>query len=641
MWKILRKKKLGVRIMLGLFVGVLGIGMLLYLVPGQGTMGASAFDVVAEVDGAPITIADVTIQMSRIERSGGAIPQPLRWLYAQQILGELVFEKELGVEAQRLGIRVTDQERADRIRLLIPTAFIGDSFIGMDQYAAQVLTRYGVGVAEFEATVTQTLLQENFRRLMTDGITVSPAEIEQEFRRRNEKVKISYVVVNPDDLQSEIEASDADLQAYFEANQPRYMVPERRVVRYAFLDLGQVRSQVSVSDEEIRTAYNDRLDRYRIEDRAHVAHILLKTVGKTDAEVEETRKMAEDILKKTESGGANFADLAQQSSEDTTREQGGDLGWIVRGQTVPEFENVAFSLPKNAVSDLVKTDYGFHIIKVLDRQMARTQTLDEVRSSILAELEQAETERMAQDLAGQIAEEIRRSGRVPIDELGTRFNLPVEDTQPLEVGQSIPQVGNAPEIAEAIFRLRAGDISAPIRTDLGYVVPSIKQIQPAHPGALSDVREMVLADYSRDKTVEVAKSRAEELARRSQAGEDISRVAKSLGFEVQTSLFFARTEFIEDVGTASQIAGAFALPVGQTSDPVFLGTNWVVYGALDHQQADPDELAEQRQEITQRLLEQKRGVAFEAFRTSLEERMLQEGMLRYNEVNLERLTGVS
>ena len=214
--------------MLGLFVGVLGIGMLLYLVPGQGTMGASAFDVVAEVDGVPITIADVTMQMSRIERSSGAIPQPLRWLYAQQILGELVFEKELGVEAQRLGIRVTDQERADRIRLLIPTAFIGDSFIGMDQYAAQVLARYGVGVAEFEATVTQTLLQENFRRLMTDGITVSPAEIEQEFRRRNEKVKISYVVVNPDDLQSEIEASDADLQAYFEANQPRYMVPERR-----------------------------------------------------------------------------------------------------------------------------------------------------------------------------------------------------------------------------------------------------------------------------------------------------------------------------------------------------------------------------------------------------------------------------
>ena len=102
----------------------------------------------------------------------------------------------------------------------------------MDQYAAQVQQRTDMGVPEFEAMVTQGLLEEKFRQLVTDGITVTPAEIEQEFRRRNDKVKITYMVVKPDDLQAKIEAPDADLQAYFEMNKARYTVPERRIVRY-------------------------------------------------------------------------------------------------------------------------------------------------------------------------------------------------------------------------------------------------------------------------------------------------------------------------------------------------------------------------------------------------------------------------
>ncbi len=631
------KKELGSRIMLGVIVGILGIGMLVYLIPGQGTATDSTTDVVAQVDSMPITVADVKTQLSRIEGSN-PIPAALEPLYAQQILGQLVFEKELEVEAQTLGISVTDQERADRIRLLMPTAFVGDSFIGTEQYAALIQSRApGMGVAEFENAVTQGLLEEKFRQLVTDGITVTPFEIDQEFRRRNEKVKIDYVVVKPDDLQAKITASDADLAAYFEKNKARYIVPERRVVRYAVLDLAQLRARVTVPDEEVTKTYNDHLDRYKIEDRAHVAHILFKTIGKTDAEVEEIRKKAEDVLKKAK-GGANFADLAKQYSEDTTKDQGGDLNWIVRGQTVPEFEKVAFGLPKGTISDLVKTQYGFHIIKVIDRQTARTQTLDEVRPAIVQELQQEKAQQMAEDTASQIAEEIRRSGRPSIDDLGKKFNLTVEDTQPLEAGQPILQVGNSPEIPDAIFRLRTGDVSAPIRTDLGYVVLSVKAIQPSHPGTLPEVRDRVLTDYKHDQAVELAKTRADELSKRGKAGEDLTKVAKSLGLEPKTSDLFARTANIPDMGPASQVADAFTMAVNQTSDPVFLGANWVVYRVTDHEKPNPDDLAKQRADISQALVNQKREAAFEAFRTALEARMQQDGKLRYNEENMKRLT---
>jgi peptidyl-prolyl cis-trans isomerase D len=634
-----KQKKLWYRIILAGVVALLGLGMLLYLVPGQGTMGAAPADVIAQVNKETVTVADVRNQLSLIERDG-TIPQVLAPLYAQQVLNQLVFQKELDYEAGRLGIRVTDQERADRIRELIPTAFAGDSFVGMEQYTAQVEARTGMSVPEFESLVGESLLEEKFRQLVTDGITVTPEEVQQEFRRRNEKVKISYVVVNPDSLQPKINPSDAELQAYFEKNHSRYTVPERRTVQYALLDVNQLSSQVNVPDAEVQAYYNQHIDRYKVQGRAHVAHILFKTVGKTDAEVAEIRKKAEEVLKMAKSG-ANFADLAKKYSEDTTADKGGDLGWIVRGQTVPQFENAAFSLPKDSISDLVQTEYGFDIIKVIDRQEARTQTLDEVRASIASTLKQQKAQKMADNLSEQVAEEIRRSGRVPMADLAKKFNLTLGETQPLEAGQTIPDVGKAPGLADTVFHLRVGDLTEPIRTDRGYVVLSVKQVQPAHPGTLAEVHEKVLADYRHDKAVELAKSEAQEVARRAKAGEDLDKVAKSLGLEVQTSALFARNASLQDVGTASEVAAAFTLPVGQTSDAHFLGANWVVFRVLERQPANPADLAKQKAGIEQQLLQQKQEMAFEAFQSELGARLQQQGLVRVDADKLKLVTNAS
>lgn len=636
MFKSLHKKNLGVRIMLGVIVGLLGVGMLLYLIPGQGTDSVSAADVVATVDNQSITVTDIRSQLGRIERTG-AIPAALEPLYAQQVLNELVFQKELAIEAKQLGITVTDQERADRIRQLVPTAFVGGTFVGNDQYAAQVEAASGMGVPEFEDLVGQGLLEEKFRELVTDGMSVSPAEVQQEFRRRNDKIKISYVVVKPEDLQSKIEASDTDLSAYFEKNKGRYNVPERRVVQYAFLDLEQLRLHANISQDQIRAYYNDHIDRYKQPDRAHVAHILFKTVGKTDAESEEIRKKAEDVLKKAKSG-ANFGDLAKQYSEDTSKDKGGDLDWIVRGQTVPEFEQAAFTLPIGSVSDLVKTQYGFHIVKVLDRQAARTQTLDEVFPQILGTLQEDQAQRAAEDLSGQISAEIRRSGRVSIDDLAKKFNLKLGQTPPLEANQPIPEVGNSPELVETVFRLRPGDDSSPVHTDKGYVVISVKEDQPAHPAALSEVHDRVLADYRHEKATDLAKARAEDLAKRAKSGEDLTKAAKALGMEAKTSDLFSRTGSVSDLGGAAQLGPAFSLSVGQTSDAVSLGANWAVYKVLDRQNANPADMAKQQQDVQQQLLDARRTMAFEAFRKSLDNSMRQGGKLKMNAENLRRIT---
>jgi peptidyl-prolyl cis-trans isomerase D len=633
-WDALRKKKIGVRIMLGIVVGILGIGMLLYLVP-QGTDVLNGSDAVAQVGDQTISVVDVQNQLNK-STHGTQIPPALQPIYTQQALDQLIEEKMLALEADRMGLRVSDKEHADLLKKLVPTAFTGDTFIGMDRYTTEVQTRFQVTVPEFETEVKNALLQQKFQQLVTDGIIPSDDEVREEFRRENEKVKLDYVLIKPDDLLSKVEVSDADLAAYFDKHKAQYMVPERRTVDYAILDIAQLRLRSQVTEDEEKVFYQDNVSQYKLEDRAHVAHILFKTVGKTDAEAAEIKKKAEDVLNKAKHGG-NFADLAKQNSEDTTKDKGGDLGWIVRGQTVPEFEAAAFSLPKGSISDLVKTQYGFHIIQVIDRETARTQTLDEVKPSIVNQLQQQKAEQLGETVSTQIADEIRRGGRVPIEDLAKKFIMRTGEAKLVEANQPLPELGNAQGLMDSIFHQRVGDVGAPIHTDLGYVVLSVKEIQPSHPATLAEVRDRVANDLRHEKAVELAKSRADELTKRTKSGENFAVAAKALGFDVKTSEPISRTGSIPDVGSAKQFPAAFTLPVGQAGDPIALGQNWAIYRVAQHDPVNQDDFEKQKTKIEEQVLQRKRQAAYDLFRKALKARLQQQGDLHFNAENLKRL----
>jgi peptidyl-prolyl cis-trans isomerase D len=356
----------------------------------------------------------------------------------------------------------------------------------------------------------------------------------------------------------------------------------------------------------------------------------------TDAEAVEVKKKAEDVLNKAKHGG-NFADLAKQYSEDTTKDKGGDLGWIVRGQTVPEFEAAAFSLPKGSISDLVKTQYGFHIIQVIDRETARTQTLDEVKASIVNQLQQEKADQLGENVSTQIADEIRRSGRVPIADLAKKFNMTSGEAKLVEANQPLPELGTAPGLMDTIFNQRVGDVGAPIRTDAGYVVLSVKEIQPSHPAVLAEVRDRVASDFRHEKAVELAKSRADELTKQSKSGGNLAAAAKALGLEVKTSQPISRTGSIPDVGSAKQFAVAFTLPVGQSGEPLSLGQNWVFYRVAQHDPVNQDDFEKQKAKTEEQVLQQKRQTAYDLFRTALKSRLQQEGQLHFNADNLKRL----
>lgn len=618
-------RKTLVRIMFGIVVAILAVGMLLYLVP-QGTTTGSAPDAVAQVGDESITVADIRQQLDKI-RSRGQIPRPLEALYAQQILRQLVFQKQLEYEARRMGIQVTEEELGGRIRQLVPSLAEEGGFVGRERYSSEIRLRFDMSVPEFENVVRTSLLEEKFRRLITDGISVGQGEVREEFQRRNEKVKLDYVLIKPDEIASKLSPSDAELAAYFEKNKSRYTVPEQRVARYALLDFNRLRQRAQVSDAEVRALYNERIANYQVPNRVHVEHILLKTIGKTDAEVEEIRKKAEDVLKQAKKG-AKFEDLAKKYSEDATKDKGGDLGWIEQGQTVAEFEKAAFSLPKGAVSDLVKTQFGFHVIKVIDRENAHTKPFEEVRDTLRGPLALQKADQLASEQADKVAAVIRRSNRTALEEVAKQFDLSVADTRPLSATDPLLELGNSQEVKEMVFRLRPGELSLPIRTDRGYVVVSVKEIQPAHPGAFAEVREKVLADWKRERSSELAKSKADDLAKRLKAGESAQAAAKALDLEAKTSELLARSGSIQGVASSRQLADAFRMPVGQSSAPVSLGANWLVYRVAAREEPNPAEFDTQRRELEQQVLQSKRSLAFSAFQSALETRLKQEGKLK-------------
>jgi peptidyl-prolyl cis-trans isomerase D len=304
------------------------------------------------------------------------------------------------------------------------------------------------------------------------------------------------------------------------------------------------------------------------------------------------------------------------------------LGWITQGQTVPEFEKAAFTLPKGSISDLVKTQYGFHIIKVLDKETAHTKTFDEVKDSIRAPLMLAKADKQASDIADKLSATIRQSNKMSLDDLAKQFHLTVGETRPVSATEPILELGNSKEVKDAIFGQRTDELSLPIHTDRGYLILTVRGVLPAHQGALEEVRDRVIADLKQQKSTEIARQKAEDLEKRLKAGEKFDSAARALGLDPKTSDLIARNGSIAGAASGQQLSAAFQMKSGDVGQPLNLGTSWFVYRVSDKQEPNPGDFDKQKKDLTDQVLQTKRNLAFEAFRASLEARLKQEGKLR-------------
>ena len=635
MFRFFRRNREAVKkYLLIFFLSIVSIGMVITLAPiPTGDTSRMQMDVLAEMGGYSITTQDLqrTIQ-SRLRNSSLGYDSRLVPTLAPGVLDDMILRRALEAQARKLGIAVSKEELRAALQA-IPWLYAGGNFIGMDRYQDMIQQQTGLTVAQFEAQLRESIMLDKIRAVVTDGVQVTSDEVREEFRQRNAKTKVEYVSFDPSQYLKAVEVTAPAVAAYFQKNPDRYKLPEQRQVRYVLIDQDKVRAQVKVTDDELRRYYAQHLADYRVQDRVKVAQILLKTAGKSPQEVSTIEKTAQEVLDKIRAG-AQFGDLAKKYSEDSSASNGGDVGWIGHGQTVKEFEDAAFSMKPGQVSGLIKTDYGIHIIMVLDKQTAHQQSFEEVKDSIRSELEKQKLADAQQSLANQLAGQLRAKPQE--FQTGARqAGLEAKETPLFKYNQTIPDFGSSETFFNLAFQLRQGEIGMPITVPKGLAIIQVTQIVLAHQPKLEEVRALVEQDYRADQSKVLALEKAKEFAAKCKNG-DFRKIAQAMGLKMKESKDFAPQDYVEGLGLGSQLSAAFTLAPGQTSDVIPLSGNDVVLHVVSHTPANDADFAQQQDQITEQLLERERAVAFELFRQNLKRELQRSGELKLNEAALKQ-----
>jgi peptidyl-prolyl cis-trans isomerase D len=587
-------------------------------------VGALPGEVIAEVEGRDVTAGQFLqrynsqIQAYRTAYGSQMSDQLLRQLgIDQQILQQMIDEQASLVEAERLGLNVSDEELAQTI-FSIPGLQENGRFIGEQRYELVLRSQIPPQTkAMFEDNLRRSLMIDKLRAALTDWMTVADADVEREFKERNEKVKLQVVALTADRFRDQVAVTDADVAAYYEMHKEDYRIGEQRKVKMLVLDRELAQAKTIVPAADVQRFYNDSIAQYQTPEQIRASHILLNTAGKDEATV---RKQAEDILKQARAG-ADFAALATKFSEDEgSKVNGGDLDYFSRGRMVPEFEAAAFALQPGQISDLVKSQYGFHIIKVVDKKPAVTRTFDEVRPQIEEQLKAQRTDQQLTARATELASRIDDPS--DLDTVAREQGLMVTESDFFGREDPVPGLGVAPQVAQAAFALEDNAVSAPIGSPRGPVFVTVTQKREPRVPALDEVKDRARTDAIRVKATEISRQRAAAIAASLRSAGNFATAAKAQGFEAKDTDLIARGTPLPDVGVNPEIEKAvFGLPAGSVSEPITTRDATVIVRVVERDDVTPDELRLGKEAFREQLLNERRTRFFAAYIAKAKERM--------------------
>ncbi len=576
---------------------------------------------VATVFGKPISVREFQLMQNRLAqtyrqslRLPTSFPLPdLREMALEQLATRTILQQM----AAHNGLEVTPPELYDHIAS-IPAFQIDGRF---DQQHYQNVLRSQVPPIlprQFEAEQQQDLLQAKMYDLVQTGVQLTEVETEQEYRREHERLAIRYVNLVPTLFTSSITVSDEEIQAHYEANKEQYRDAERRQISYVTVSPQRFATHQDVSQDVIAAYYDSHIEEFQSQEQVRARHILLKLAENSSAEEEAAgRARAEELLVALQQG-ADFAELAQKHSEDTsTASAGGDLGVFGRGQMVPPFEAAAFALEIGQLSPLVRTTYGFHIIRLEDKLPAASKPLSEVQQEITERLRndksREEVEIFIENLLSAVED-----NRQSLAALATQYDLPLTTTEFLSQEDLIPGLEAVPDLTRRAFTLREQAVDTVQSTDGTHYLFTPVAIQPSSVQELSVVRERVSNDVRTKKSTEAASKTAAEWLTKVQAGTPLDELVAALSpLQVMDTGLFKRQEAIPQLGRLSTLSRtAFGLKAGEAGSAKE-GTQHFVFQVIDRQEADMQNYEKDKPAYQKRLIEQKRQQTQQAFQTFL------------------------
>ena len=592
----------------------------IFLIPGIG-LGPPAntalpTNVLAQIGDHEITVAEFRrvyqqqIQEYRLQAGSELSSELLRSLGVdRQLLQQLIDEYTALSEAERLGIVATDAEVRQRI-LSFPAFQENGQFIGEQRYRQilQVQTP-PLSTAEFEENIRREILIQRLQTAVTQWVSVSNEEIEDEHRRRNEKVRVNVVAFRGDDYRDEVEVTDADIEAFFEDESQSYQVPEKRKLRFLVIDEAALADAITPSELEIQEYYDFNISQYRTPGQVRASQILLR-IGDQDESAIET--FAFELINQVRAG-ADFAELVREHSEDeATIEQGGDLGTFGRGRMLPEIEGAAFALSVDEVSEPIKSALGYHIIKVAEKQEEFTQPLSEVSSMITTTLKQERAVARSSALAQAVSAEV--STPEDLERAASSRGLEIQESAFAAPGEPILGLGLAAEVSSRAFQLAAGQVAGPIATPVGPAFVMVADTQDPYLPPLEEVRSQVSDDVLRQKALTLARQRASEVLENLQTVEDFVLAAEEVELTVGSSELLTRGEAFPEVGVNAAVeAVAFRLPEGGVSPVIEAGNMAAIVHVVERESATIEQLNNERDDLRFELMQRRQAQFYRAY----------------------------
>jgi len=644
MIRFLQKDNRVVKIIFIVIIAVAVVTMVITLVPGIFADADTSTDAYATVHsgglmgryfGTSTTITTPEVQqVAERMLQQKKYPEMVLPYLMPQAAQALIQREVLLQEANRLGLQVGDGDlrRALQTGPFAQMLFPNGQFIGEDGYANFVQNYFRTSIQDFESQIKKELEINRLEAMVTGGVTVSDQDVRDSYRQQATKIKFDYAVINSEDLRKQINPTDAELQAFFKQNAGRYKdaIPETRKLSYIALNQTDVPGGApAVSDQQVQQYYQGHQKDYQVPEEVKVRHILIKVDAGADPKVDAAAKQkAEDLLKQIK-GGADFAALAKANSDDPgSKEQGGELGMIQRGVTVPAFEKAAFGLEPGQISDVIKTQFGYHIIKVEEKQTAHLKSLDEVKAQILATLtRQAEADQQA-NFAQQLSTEAARSGLAKAAEA---HHLQVVTTDYVPKEAVLPGLPDGAKLLALAFSAKPGSAPQVSSTGEGFAVFQVADLKAAHAPTFEEYKTHLVDDFREQQLPQLLARKTNELADKAHAENNLAQAAKEVGATIKSSDLVGHTGQVPDIGDLSTAApDLFDLKVGQISKAINTGHSGIVAKIDEKQEPTADESAKNFDTTRESLLNERREQMFAVFVTSLTDSYQKAGGIRMN-----------
>jgi peptidyl-prolyl cis-trans isomerase D len=603
---------------------ILGAIIIVFAFWGVGTFNASRLVTVATVDDELITYEAYRDTYGRLmeevrQRFGDNLDENLlKAMDLEQLaLDQLINDQLLINEADRLGLAVTDEELARAISAV--GAFRNESGFDPNRYR-RVLSANRMTPEGFERDQRQAMLIGKLRTLVTEPVKVPEIEARQWYDFANAKASVAYVRVDPQQFDAAA-VSEEDVQAYYETHKADYRIEAMRQARYLAFRPDAFKDQVVVSEDEVAEFYAGNPDRYHQEESVEASHVLIRTAETDSAEtVEAARQRAAEVTQKAREG-TDFAELAREYSEGPTAANGGRLGRFTRGQMVKPFADRAFSMKAGEISDPVKTEFGWHVIRVDQVHPEMTRPLEEVRDEIRDRIVARKARALAFEAADSAWDAAYDEGS--LEGVAEARNLTLAETGMFtRTGPDNEDIEEPRKFAAAAFELNVGEISDAREMRDGYYLIEVTEEKPARIPELAEVAETVRADNLAAKRSDLARQEAEAILKAARDGETLAKLAEARDWKVEETGLFGRQDPIPVIGASRQLSDAvFGLnEASPWPEEVFnVDSAWYVVRLAERKAPEAAGFEEEKERIVNQLRQQQQAAAFEALLAQLRE----------------------